>query len=171
MEITSARFLMRPLTVRDVSLRYCEWLSDSVTSQFIEMASSTCAAAELEKYVSERVGRPDVLFLGIFLRETGQHIGNIKYEPINLSEKYAVMGIMIGEPLWRGKGVGPEVISRTANWLKTEMELQEIVLGVDIENVPGIRAYENCGFKIATTSRVKVDPNKAITMVLNLMTV
>lgn len=170
MEITSARFLMRPLTTGDVSPQYCKWLSDSVTSRYIETASSTCALAELERYVAERIGRSDVLFLGIFVRETGQHIGNIKYEPIDLREKYAVMGILIGEPTWRGKGVGPEVINRTAKWLKSEMGLDEIVLGVENENVQGIRAYENCGFEIALTTRVTVDSHKAITMVLNLRT-
>lgn len=159
---------MRPLTKEDVTERYLRWLSDPITTRFIETASATNAREELTNYVAERSNRPDILFLGIFVRATGEHIGNIKYEPINLIKKYAVMGILIGQPEWRGKAVAPEVIGETAKWLKDTIGLTEIVLGVEKENMPGIRAYENCGFKIASTEKIEINSEIAVGMVLDL---
>ena len=43
-----------------------------------------------------------------------QHIGNIKYEPIDFQAATATMGILTGANDWRGKGVGPEVIKGSA---------------------------------------------------------
>jgi len=42
------------------------------------------------------------LFLGIYTLESQEHIGNIKYEPIDLKCGIAIMGILIGEDKWKG---------------------------------------------------------------------
>ena len=78
------------------------------------------------------------------------------------------MGIMIGQSEWRGQGVAAEVIKSTAMWLKSEMALEEIVLGVEKNNIRGIRAYENCGFRVGPSPKLINNLDKAITMVFNL---
>jgi [ribosomal protein S5]-alanine N-acetyltransferase len=45
------------------------------------------------------------------VRDSGNNIGNIKYEPIVIEEHQATMGILIGEKRRRGKGVATEVIN------------------------------------------------------------
>lgn len=96
-EIISERFLLRPLTESDVTERYLEWLSDSDAKKFITAAATTKKIEDLRDYVRERIDREDVLFLGIFEKGTGLHIGNIKYEPVNSELGYAIMGILIGD--------------------------------------------------------------------------
>lgn len=81
-----------------------------------------------------------MLFLGIFERATQRHIGNIKFEPVDRQAGYAVFGILIGDADFRGKGVVAEVIAASSVWLKWQ-GLREIVLGVDMDNEPAIRAY------------------------------
>ena len=102
----------------DVSDRYIGWLNEPSTNQFI---STKLSRTDLKKYVSERLNRNDVLFLGIFNKIDGLHIGNIKYEPVDSYQGYAVMGSLIGEADWRGKGVATEVISASALWLNKGM--------------------------------------------------
>jgi len=69
------------------------------------------------------------------------------------------MGILIGEPAWRGKGVTAEVLTASAQWLKTHRHISEVVLGVSEENPAAIRAYEKVGFRLATTPHVpRTDP-------------
>ena len=114
-EILTNRFILRPLGVADVSDRYAGWLSDQATSQYI---SAKLNLADLRQYVLEHSARDDVLFLGIFEKGSGLHIGNIKYEPVNTELGYAIMGILIGEPEWRGKGAAGEVLLASAKWLK-----------------------------------------------------
>lgn len=144
--ISTARFDLKPLSVAHVTDRYAGWLHDPLSQRFIVTASQ-CSLEQLRKYVSDRCEKDHVLFLGIFVRETGEHIGNLKYEPIDYSEKTAVCGILIGEPHWRGKGVAGEVIGAGNQWLAKEKKVSRIILGVDSGNIAARRAYEKIGFR------------------------
>ena len=150
-EIISERFLARELRVDDVTERYLSWLRDPEAKKYIVAASVTNGLSDLKQYVQERTNRKDVLFLGIFDKATGTHIGNIKYEPIDDGLGYAVMGLLIGEPAYRGSGVTPEILRSTAQWLKEHRNIKRIVLGVSKGNHRAIRAYEKAGFAIAPT--------------------
>lgn len=141
--IYTSRFELRPIGIDDVSPRYAGWLSDLASSQFI---TAKLDLVGLRQYVLERSGREDVIFLGIFEKITGLHIGNIKYEPVNSEKGYAVMGILIGEEDWRGKGVAVEVISASAEWLRIHRNITAIILGVDRANLAAISAYQKLGF-------------------------
>lgn len=144
--IQTERFLLRELTPADVSDRYLQWLRDADSARYITSASQTRTMDDLRSYVAERAGRDDVLFLGIFDRVSALHIGNLKYEPIDQAAGYAVMGILIGDGAYRGKGVAPEVLVESARWLRANRSVGEILLGVDSENAAAIRAYEKVGF-------------------------
>ncbi len=165
MEVLTQRFLLRRLTVDDVSERYLSWLDDSSAQKYIVAAGNTRGIDDLRNYVAARQQRDDLLFLGIFDRETGRHIGNIKYEPMDCEAGYAVMGILIGEPDYRGKGVTSEVLTASAQWLKQRYGLSQILLGVDLANEAAIRAYQKVGFVVEDTPHIdKVLPG-TVTMV------
>ena len=102
---------------------------------------------ELKAYVSERENKRNVLFLGIFTKKK-QHIGNIKYEPIDYKGKTAVMGILIGDSDWRGKGVAIEVIKASAHYLAERYGVTTIFLGVNQNNKEAVSVYQKLGFKI-----------------------
>lgn len=161
-ETHTKRFLLKPLSVDDVSNRYVGWLSDQETSQFITARHNL---ADLRQYVLERSGRDDVLFLGIFEIKTGLHIGNIKYEPVNFETGYAVMGILIGEAGWRGKSVATEVITASAEWLRQYRNIRQIVLGVNRANIAAVRAYKKIGFVEETSVFVPSNSPEGMTMV------
>ncbi len=144
--IETDRFFLRELTVDDVSDRYLGWLSDSAAKKWIATAESTRELADLREYVQQRVGRADVLFLGIFDKIGGVHIGNIKYEPVFPDQGSAVMGILVGDPSFRGKGVFAEVFGASAAWLKKERRITRIHLGVEKEHEAALKAYQNAGF-------------------------
>jgi ribosomal-protein-alanine N-acetyltransferase len=144
--IETDRFILRELTVADVSERYLEWLSDPEARKWIVAASEAQRIADLKDYVAQRVGRADVLFLGIFAKSSGVHIGNIKYEPVLPDQGLAVMGILIGDPSFRGKGVFAEVFSASAAWLKKERRITCIHLGVEKAHQAALKAYQNAGF-------------------------
>src|SRR5687767_8610563 len=88
--ITTPRFTLRELTVDDVTPRYLGWFAHPDAVRFIVAAARTRQLADLRSFVEERSGRDDVLFLGIFARDTGLHLGNIKYEPVDSVRGYAV---------------------------------------------------------------------------------
>jgi RimJ/RimL family protein N-acetyltransferase len=165
LEILTDRFLLRPLTEDDISPRYLNWFADSMVKEMISFARKSRELEELRTYVLERQRRPDVLFLGIFHRASKEHIGNLKYEPINQQEKYAIMGILIGEPQWRSKGVASEVLATGNSWMCQHLGIQDILLGVQRKNLAAIRAYEKIGFKETTSPFIHMTPGTTMTMV------
>ena len=165
--IDTPRFTLRPLAVADVSTRYLSWLSDGRALRFINGATGDNHLDELKSYVARREGRDDVVFLGIFTH-AGEHIGNIKYEPVDTERGAAVMGILVGEVAWRGMGVAGEVIQASSVWLHERRGIRAIVLGVDRDNLAGIRAYEKLGFIEEAHPLVPVDMTIACPMVWHL---
>ena len=152
--IATPRFLLKPLTIVDVNQRYLSWLNLK-TSSYIEYANSNSSIEELKNYVSERENRQDVLFLGIFTKEA-QHIGNIKYEPIDTKSKSAVMGILIGDNDWRGKGVATEVIKASGRYLAEQYKIETIILDVNESNKAAIAAYQKVGFKVKVHNQNRI---------------
>lgn len=145
--IATPRFLLKPLTIVDVNDRYLSWLNLK-TSGYIEYTwEGNPSIEELKNYVSERENRQDVLFLGIFTKEA-QHIGNIKYEPIDSKNKSAFMGILIGDKDWRGKGVATEVIKASGRYLAEQYLIETIILDVNESHKAAIAAYQKVGFKV-----------------------
>jgi [ribosomal protein S5]-alanine N-acetyltransferase len=101
----------------------------------------------LVRYVRDRENRGDVLFLGIF-SDSNQYIGNVKYEPINLKDKTATMGILIGEKEWRGKGVVSEVVTASSEYLGKTYGVRYIDLGEERGNTPAVSAYKKMQFEV-----------------------
>lgn len=167
-EVLTDRFLLRPLTVCDVTDRYADWLSDQATSQYISAAASKPNLADLRQYVLERSDRADVLFLGIFEKTTWRHIGNIKFEPLCTELGYATMGILIGEADWRGKGAAAEVLSGCAEWLCQHRSIRQIVLGVSRANTAAICAYKKVGFVEEATEFNPPQQPDAVMMIWHL---
>jgi [ribosomal protein S5]-alanine N-acetyltransferase len=165
--ISTNRFILRPLSVNDVSTKYLSWLTLEKSGGYILYAKQKHSLNVLKEYVSKKEKDGNVLFLGVFEKVTNKHIGNIKYDPIDLESKVAVMGILIGDPEWRGRGVAEEVLLASGEWLKANFFINKIVLGVYKSNIAAIRAYEKTGFIVSKTPEIKPDP-AGITMVWNL---
>jgi len=151
----SERFFLRTLIEDDVNARYLEWINGSDKSQYINYTNQNRTVDEVSTFVTERVNSDTVLFLGIFVRESGEHIGNIKYEPIDFKKSYAIMGILIGKKNWRGRGVAAEVIKASSMWLHNKYGIKQIILGVNTGNIWAIKAYEKVGFSEKKTPLIR----------------
>ena len=164
--IETPRFQLRELTLEDVTERYLGWFRDDEAESRIASAGATRTLSDLTAFVAARLERDDVLFLGIFDRTTGAHIGNLKYEPVNAAEGYAIMGILIGEPAYRGRGVAAEVLAASARWLRDRRQITQIVLGVSTDNERAIRSYQSAGFVIEASPHMPGPHPEYHTMVL-----
>jgi ribosomal-protein-alanine N-acetyltransferase len=145
--IKTKRFVLKPLRPSHATQKYLNWLRDEVVDRQITSAKRTRSVRDLQKYIREFSGLENCVFLRILHKKSKQHIGNIKYYPVDLRQKIAVMGILIGEPSWRGKGVAKEVLDHTAKYLRTKAGIRRIYLGAGVDNLAAIRAYRKAGFK------------------------
>jgi RimJ/RimL family protein N-acetyltransferase len=164
--LETPRFRLRELTLEDVTERYLGWFRDPDAARHIASAGDTRELSDLTAYVAARLNRDDVLFLGIFDRTSGEHIGNLKYEPVNAVEGYAIMGILIGEPAYRGRGAAAEVLAASARWLRDHRDITEVVLGVSTTNERAIRSYQAAGFAIEDSPHMPGPHPEYYTMVL-----
>lgn len=89
--------------LQDVSDQYLDWFRDVDVMRYIKALSNRLDRSKLEDYVRYHINRSETLFLGIFTKDA-VHIGNIKYQPIDLITSIATMGILVGEKNWRGRG-------------------------------------------------------------------
>ncbi len=164
-EIKTDRFFVRNLKVVDVGENYLSWFQDVNTARFITAAPLMAEIEKLKKYVMEKSSQENVLFLGIFFN--GEHIGNIKFEPIDREKKFTIFGVLIGSTDWRGKGVVGEVLTAIIPILQ-KIGIVDISLAVDLDNTPAFKAYEKLGFKIMDKYLFELDKSKSIEMVLKI---
>lgn len=149
-KIQSERFVARQLDLSDVTLRYLSWFNDVAALQFIQAAKYTQTLEGLRVYVQDKRVADNALLLGIFANNGTLHIGNIKFEPIDFKLEMAVVGILIGDPDWRGKGVFKEVFLSVANTFQEVLGIHTFWLGVSRYNQLAIKAYKNSGFTDGT---------------------
>lgn len=66
---------------------------------------------------------------------------------IHRGSRNAMLGIMIGNPSYRSKGLGTEVIALLVRYCFEELGIHNVALQVNSENVGAIKCYTRCGFK------------------------
>lgn len=145
--IETKRFRVRTLQPEDATERYLAWFSDPAVVRFIAAAKQLQTINVLRTFIAEQLVSPTSELLGIFVRpDPIVHIGNIKYEPIDDARAAAVVGVLIGDPAWRGKGVFAEVFAATASAIYRKRGIHDFWLGVDNENQAALAGYRKAGF-------------------------
>ena len=158
------RFELRILKPESQSLsNYLRWMRDRKSNPFIHGINEFETLENLVDYINEKNRLNSAMLLGIFLKGSSEHIGNVKLEPI-LPDYTATIGILVGEENWRGKGVGFEVLSEVLNYAFNDLNLQLIRLGVDKKNISAIKLYKKLGFTNSELSfsqesfEMRIDP-------------
>lgn len=167
-DIKTERFLLKILTEDQVSPVYLSWFSPQNNVEYIEYASKKNITIEsLKTFVQEKLISTDCLFFAIYDFKENKHIGNIKFEPFNISKGYTVLGVLIGAAEWRGKGVFTEVVEAIAVEFKKN-KIHKIYLGVNKENNAAVKAYEKAGFISDAENFLEIKPEKGFSMVKHL---
>ena len=94
--------------------------------------------------------------MAIVIKETQQHIGNIKLGPINLHHLCGDISYFIGDAGAWGKGYATEAISLMVACGFEQMGLHRIQAGCYVENKGGSKALQKVGFQPEGTWRKHV---------------
>lgn len=126
---------------------YLSWLRDTQSNAFIQSARSDFSLRELVNFIESTNSDDNALLFGIFLHGVREDfIGTVKVQPIDFLKKSAWLGIMIGDPEFRGRGYGREAMQEVLNYLFNSLKLKEVFLGVDLKNFEAISLYKALGF-------------------------
>ena len=147
LKLVGNRLYLRPVVQSDASASYVNWLNDPETTRYLESGRVKESQESLKAYIRRYIDREDALFLAILLKENDLYVGNIKLEPINWRHQNAILGIMVGAPEARGKGIGSEAILLLLRYCFEVLDLHRVGLGVTADNEAAIRCYQKIGFK------------------------
>ena len=150
--IETARLLLRNLTEADVTERYLSWLNDPEVLRYLEVRFSKLVDLnELRTFVQTVNASTDTVMFGIFRRDTGQHIGNIKLGPLKFDHARAEIGFLIGDRLSWGAGYASEAIQAVSQFGLERMNLAKIGAGCYATNLGSMKALLKAGFlQVAT---------------------
>lgn len=103
---TDQNIFLKRLVPDEISPRYADWMNDPEVVRYLESRYSTYTLDSVREYVRQVNESPADFLYGIFLEETGQHIGNIKISDVNPIHKFANVGLLLGEKSCWGRGFG-----------------------------------------------------------------
>lgn len=146
--LQSSRLLIRELDIGDVSMTYQNWLSDPLVNQYLETRFERQTKERITEYVIEQKRRNDSYLLGIFKKEDGRHIGNIKLGPVNTIHSTAQISFFIGDRASWGIGFATEAITAVSAWGFGALELKRIEAGCNEPNLASLRVLLKCGFEV-----------------------
>ncbi len=92
-------------------------LRDVENNSFIQSVKVDYGMDELVEFIETVDSDENAILFGIFLRNNHQLIGTLKIQPINFSKQTSWLGIMIGNPDFRGQGYGREAMQEVVNYL------------------------------------------------------
>ncbi len=134
---------------------FLRWLNNPEVYRFIQRYKPL-GRIEEEELISNAHKRPEDVLFAIELKEregVGLPIGCCGLHRLNLPNRSAELGIVIGEKEYWGRGYGREAMNLLCGYGFQMLNLNRLGLSVYEYNARAIRCYEHVGFKIEGRKR------------------
>ncbi len=141
------RIHLRLLSPEDVTEAYVAWLMNPVVNRYLENRWSAQTLESVKSYVAAMNASSHDYMFGIFLNDTGEHIGNIKVGGVNWIHRYGDVGLLIGEPKAWGQGYGTEAIALATAFAFRELSLNKLIAGIYANNPGSYKAFMKAGYR------------------------
>jgi RimJ/RimL family protein N-acetyltransferase len=142
--LESDRLVLEPLSLKFLSQRYVDWMNDELVNLYLE-SGGDYTFNKLKSYLLN-VETSTMYFWAIKIKDTNEHIGNIKIDPINSKHLFGEYGILIGDRTSWGKGFAKEASKLVLDYCFSTIHLRKINLGVLSTNHKAIALYKKLGF-------------------------
>lgn len=146
--IDTPRLLLRSLRDCDVSQTYVEWLNDPEVNHYLETRYSTQTMDSCREFVRRCNSDESEHLFGMFLKDNGRHIGNVKLGLINRLHCRGQISLFIGEKTLWGKGLAHEVVQAVTKYGFECVGLDRLEAGCYEENLSSLRVFLSVGYTI-----------------------
>lgn len=147
--IKGSRIVLKLSRHEDTIIRY-GWFNDPEFTK-LYLGRPTCTNyRQIEQEVMlamEPIVTSGLFELAVHAHDGDLYIGNAFFRKINLLDRSAEFGIFLGNPEYRGKKFGEEIIELMLDYGFQELGLHRIWLTVLAFNHRAIRCFEKCGFR------------------------
>ena len=144
--IETPRLELRTLRSEDVGETYMSWLSDPDVTRYLEIRFTVQTLQGAREFISSTNASEDSLFLGMFLKSSGTHIGNIKLGPMDWHHRRGDIGLIIGDKVQWGKGFATEAIAGVTGYAFAVLDLHKLSAGLYGANEGSRRAFLKAGW-------------------------
>ncbi|QIA27981.1 GNAT family N-acetyltransferase [Thermaerobacter sp. PB12/4term] len=154
-QIRGQRVVLTPLTPADLAW-LVRWERDPAVARFAGQRFDSLAGACTWWQAAQADPRHVVLAVRL---PSGQVIGDVELVEINWVRREAELRIRIGDPRYRGRGLGRDAVRAAARYA-AGIGLKQLFLRVDVRNVAALRCYRAAGFRSLgrfTAGRRKAD--------------
>lgn len=124
---------------------YYSWLDDLSLDTFTERSVFPNSEKRMTDYFKRAQSDNTLVLLGIFDNDNGCHIGNITFQEINWIRRRAVMGYMIGDKSYAGKGYATEAVMMMMYYGFLKLNLERIQANVSEKHLASRRVCEKAG--------------------------
>jgi len=147
-DLEAPDLILRTLHGRDATESYLRWLHDPEVVAFLEIRFHPPQSVdELRAYIETCRLDPETLLAGIFKKNGGEHIGNIKLGPIQHRHRSAELGFLIGEKKDWGQGWAGQAIRALCNHAFQNLQLEKVTAGCYEQNLASQRVLLKSGFR------------------------
>ncbi len=145
--VETERIFLRETLPSDVNDEYVSWMNDPDVVKYMEARFGKHTKDAVKDFVEKKVKEENSILLAVVVKDKDKHIGNVKLGPINTEHGFAILGIMIGDKNYWGKGYGPEAIRLAVDYAFNNLGLRKINADVYENNVGSLRAFQKAGFQ------------------------
>ena len=151
-KLIGKKVILGPLEKKDLRL-FQKWVNDMDIAMYTSAVASVYTIKDEEKWLERmRQSKEDIVF-SIIARKTNKVIGVTGFHFINMANRSALFGIMIGDKKYWNRGLGTEAIKLLLDFGFNVLNLHSISLSVFRYNKRAIRVYQKLGFKKAGAKR------------------
>jgi len=140
------RLQLRTFTVEDITTDYANALNDWEIVGRTEARHRTWDADAIQKYVANATKQNESHLIGIFLRHSGEHLGNIRLS--NFNNRHVELGIMLHAKKHWGKGYATEALGEIDRHAFETLKLHKICADYHADNHASAKLFEKAGYVI-----------------------
>lgn len=144
--IDGERIFLEVLHPDSLSENYVAWMSDPEILRFLANPQATYSASDLKDFVAQMNQSDSNYLFGIFLKESGRHIGNIKIGNVHPIHKHADIGLIIGDKTLWGHGFATSAIRLAVDYAFDVLKLHKLFAGILEDNKGSLKAFLKAGF-------------------------
>ena len=144
--LAGPRVELRGLRVADVTRAYVDWLNDAEVNRFLETRYVAQTLESVRGFVAAKEASADETLFGIFLREGGHHVGNIKLGPVRARHRLADVSLFLGDRAVWCKGIATESIALVSDFGLVRLGLNKLMASMYASNIGSTRAFERAGW-------------------------
>lgn len=148
MSLQGKRLYLERLTPAHLSDKYVDWLNDPEVNQYLETRFVKQTPEMVLDFLKSKENSETEYLFGIFLKDSADHIGNIKVGPINTYHGYAPVSLFIGDKSTWGKGYATDAIELITNYSFEHLGLHKLEAGCYEENIGSKKAFEKVGYVV-----------------------